>query len=182
MSQKRDMGHPSVSFEHMNRDAFGRCINGDMSKPLLPVSSCLVSLLMAQPMCAQSGPTVVYNRATKPLPGQGPVLSQADQTAAWNAYKASLGKMCPRQRVELQTPTQMNLQVQSFMNLISPEQTESYHHYAGQLCEVSKPSAACANTALLAAADKGKFLERFTAFECDKGIRCTAEGKCAVPR
>jgi len=112
----------------------------------------------------------------------GAPLTQAQQDAAWKAYAAAAGKFCPRQRLTLQSPEQMNLQVQSFSRIISPPQDKRYRQFASEACDLGKPAAACANTAMLAAANEGKFLDRFTVFECETGLKCTAQGKCAVPR
>src|SRR4051794_9252575 len=100
------------------------------------LSLAMLGLLFAGVLTAQ-GPTVHY----KQKPGAN-LLTGQQKAEANRAYVAALYKYCPKQRIDLQSPTQMNLQVQDFEHFISPPQIQIYRQFVSDSCPLHQPAAA----------------------------------------
>ena len=131
--------------------------------------------LLLLPILASAQFGIRYKR-----PGFDAGVTPAMEADAWKAYQSGLAHACPRQRISLQSPAQLSLQLQDFRRTMSPPQTTRYASIAQQLCKPDENSAQCSNTAMLVTAKESKVLTRFIDTECASGTVCTTAGHCQV--
>ena len=139
-------------------------------------SALLAAAFVFSAISHAQGPTVQYKRKIGPN-----VMTDVQKAQATHMYLSYLHNYCPKQRLDLQSPEQMNMQVQDYEHQISQPQIQRYRLFIDDSCVPHEPATACANNAMLVTAFEGSFLDRFAVFECEKGIHCTAAGKCSVP-